>query len=166
MERKFVCILLVADAKEISTKMESNTEFSFESSRKTLSTFCQLMKQRKLHPFPLCTTDTPANLSQLHTDTADTSQHNQDMFQAEGVKSISLGGFLAGAFFILFIITIVTWKKGSQSQVISYKTFESLVKIYFQRPDEDGAINENDARQFQTWPRHIFAPYTVVIDRR
>ena len=82
------------------------------------------MKKRKLPPLPLCTeltsAGTAANLSQLHTDTADTSQHGQDMFQADGVKSVSLAGLLAGAFFILFIVLIVTWKKGNQSQVILY----------------------------------------------
>ena len=84
---------------------------SNDSYMKTLHFLCQMMtKKNHQTPLPICSQlANTSHSSQEHTVNDDPSHHSQN---------ISLMGLLGGAFFILLMLAVVTWRKAGGQEVI------------------------------------------------
>ena len=95
----------------MGSSVQSQTPESSESYLKTIRYLCQMMTNKK--HLPICsqlTNHNPANISTYTQRMA-----NDDM--GEQSQNISLVGLLEGAFFILLILAVATWRKGLDLEV-------------------------------------------------
>ena len=98
----------------MGSSVQTQTPEYNESYLKTIHYLCQMMTNKKhLTPLPICsqlTNHNPANISTY-------THHMSDDDMSEQSQNISLVGLLGGAFFILLILAVVTWRKGLDLQV-------------------------------------------------
>ena len=89
-----------------------------ESYHRTLAYICKMMTNKKhLTPLPLCsdlTNQRPGNMSIFRQYVTRDSDYSQNLNHL---------GLLGGAFFILLILAIVTWRKGMQLEVFTFYVF-------------------------------------------
>ena len=89
-----------------------------ESYHRTLTYICEMMTNKKpLTPLPLCsdlTNQRPGNMSIFRQYVTRDSDYSQNLNHL---------GLLGGAFFILLILAIVTWRKGMQLEVFTFYVF-------------------------------------------